>query len=116
MERAVPHLPGDDLQRAREFYINQLGFDVALEASEDGRTGILGICRGSLAILIDCPMPGHGRDACVTLEVDSTDQYYREWSARVPVQRPSQHESWGARTFGLLDPFGNTLFVAGPLA
>lgn len=39
-------------------------------------------------------MKGHGRGACVSLHVD---------------------EEWGARTFDLLDPSGNTLFVMGPV-
>jgi hypothetical protein len=59
-------------------------------------------------------MAGHGRDACVTLEVESADRYYEEWSQRVPVLRSPHNEDWRARTFDLLDPFGNTLFVIGP--
>jgi hypothetical protein len=29
--------------------------------------------------------------------------------------RPPKSEEWGARTFDLLDPSGNTLFVIGPV-
>ena len=29
--------------------------------------------------------------------------------------RPPKNEEWGARTFDLLDPSGNTLFVIGPI-
>jgi hypothetical protein len=32
----------------------------------------------------------------------------------VPVLRPPRNEEWDARTFDLIDPFGNTLFVIGP--
>jgi predicted enzyme related to lactoylglutathione lyase len=60
-------------------------------------------------------MPGHGRDACVSLHVDDIDAYYREWSSKVPVLHAPMNEAWGARTFDLLDPSGNTLFVMGPL-
>lgn len=35
--------------------------------------------------------------------------------ANVPVLREPKDEEWGARTFDLLDPFGNTIFVMGPL-
>jgi catechol 2,3-dioxygenase-like lactoylglutathione lyase family enzyme len=111
MERAVPVLPVDDLTKARQFYVDQLGFEVSFEATEDGRTGLLGIRRGSIAITLDCPMSGHGRDACVSLEVENADLYYEEWRARVPVLRPPRNEEWGARTFDLIDPFGNTIFV-----
>jgi len=59
-------------------------------------------------------MEGHGRDACVALEVDSVDAYYEEWSPKVQVLRAPHNEEWGSRTFDLLDPFGNTIFIMGP--
>ena len=92
-----------------------LGFDVSFEASEDGRAGLLGLKRGTIELTLDCPMQGHGRNACVSLRVDDADAYYREWSANVPILRPPRDEVWGARTFDLLDPSGNTIFVMGPV-
>ena len=114
MERAIPILPVDDLSAARRFYIDALGFTVRFEASEDGRTGLLGVARGEIALTLDCPMSGHGRNACVSLQVESADRYYDEWRQRVSVSRPPRNEEWGSRTFDLQDPFGNTLFVMGP--
>jgi len=113
-EQAVPVLPGDDLGAARAFYVGALGFSVRFESTEDGRSGILGLERGTLRLTIDCPMAGHGRGACVSLEVDSVDRYYLEWKDRVAIRRPPKDEPWGARTFDLADPFGNTIFVMGP--
>lgn len=115
MERAIPILPADDLGVARGFYAGKLGFSVIFEASDDGVTGIMGLERGTIRITIDSPMDGHGRDACVALEVEDVDAYHAEWSARVAVLREPKDEPWGARTFDLLDPFGNTIFVMGPL-
>jgi uncharacterized glyoxalase superfamily protein PhnB len=114
MERAVPHLPADDLGVARDFYVTKLGFQVLFEASHDGRSGIIGLARGTIQLTVDCPMEGHGRNACVSLEVEDADAYFEEWSPRVDVLRPPRNEPWGARTFDLLDPFGNTIFVMGP--
>jgi catechol 2,3-dioxygenase-like lactoylglutathione lyase family enzyme len=114
MERAVPHLPADDLGVAKDFYVTKLGFEVLFEASDDGRSGILGLARGTIQLTVDSPMAGHGRNACVSLEVDDADTYFEEWSTRVDVLRPPKNETWGARTFDLLDPFGNTIFVMGP--
>jgi catechol 2,3-dioxygenase-like lactoylglutathione lyase family enzyme len=116
MEQAIPILPAEDLATAKEFYVNRLGFRVTSEASEDGRSGLLGIERGTIQMTIDCPMNGHGRNACVALRVDDADAYYREWSAKVDVLRAPKDEEWGARTFDLLDPSGNTIFVMGPLS
>jgi|GEM_PF-329126 plasmid stability protein/catechol 2,3-dioxygenase-like lactoylglutathione lyase family enzyme len=111
MERAIPILPVDDLRAAREFYVDKLGFTPTFENSDDGYSGILGIARGSVAITLDCPMDGHGRNACVSLEVSGADRYYRECSGCVTLNRPPHDEPWGARTFDLQDPFGNTIFV-----
>lgn len=116
MERATPILPADDLAVARAFYVDRLGFSVRFELSDDGKTGLLGLQRGTIYITLDCPMSGHGREACVSLEVDDADRYYGEWRQRVTVKRPPKDEAWGARTFDLLDPFGNTIFVMGPPA
>lgn len=115
MERAIPILPADDLGVARDFYETKLGFDVLYQTSDDGRNGLLGLARGSIRMTIDSPMDGHGRHACVSLEVDDADAYYEEWRKRTDILRPPQDEPWGARTFDLLDPFGNTIFVMGPI-
>ena len=114
MERAVPILPADDLSVARAFYV-LLGFRVVWEATDNGATGLMGLERGTISITIDAPMSGHGRQACVSLLVDNADAYYREWRERVAIQAPPRNEPWGARTFGVTDPSGNTIFVIGPL-
>jgi uncharacterized glyoxalase superfamily protein PhnB len=116
MERATAVLPADDLTAAKSFYIDKLGFIARFELSEDGKNGLLGLQRGTLYLTLDCPMSGHGRNACVSLEVNDADAYYEEWRNRVEVKRPPKNEDWGARTFDLMDPFGNTIFVMGPPA
>ena len=115
MERAIPILPTGDLTAAKAFYVEGLGFRVTFEASKDGHSGLLGIQRGGIEITLDSPMDGHGRNACVALQVDDVDSYYREWSSKVNVLRHPKNEEWGARTFDLLDPSGNTIFVMGPV-
>jgi uncharacterized glyoxalase superfamily protein PhnB len=114
MERAVPVLPGDDINVAKDFYVDGLGFQVSFEMTDDGKSGLLGLERGAISLTIDCPMSGHGRDACVSLQVENADAYYLEWQNRVEIRRPPKNEPWGARTFDVIDPFGNTIFVMGP--
>lgn len=108
-------MPADDLAVAKVFYADKLGFRVTFEASEDGHRGLLGIERGAIQLTLDSPMHGHGRNACVSLQVDDADAYYREWSKKVTVLRAPKDEEWGARTFDLIDPSGNTIFVMGPV-
>lgn len=115
IERAIPILPGDDLAAAKEFYVGKLGFTVQYEATEDGRNGIIGLERGTIELTIDCPMSGHGRNACASLRVNSADDLYQEWKGKVAVERPPMNEEWGGRTFGVQDPFGNSIFVIGPV-
>ena len=114
MERAIPILPVEDLDVAKEFYVDRLGFGVRFEHRGEGRNGLLGVERGTIWLTLDCPMTGHGREACVSLQVENADAYYDEWSTRVEIPRPPKNEYWGARTFGVTDPFGNTIFVMGP--
>jgi uncharacterized glyoxalase superfamily protein PhnB len=111
MERAVAILPGDSVSVAKKFYADGLGFRVSWEWSKDGTDGLVGFERGGMELTIDCPMSGHGRDACVSLRVDSADAYYDEWRAKVPIKRAPQNEDWGARTFSVTDPFGNSIYV-----
>ena len=117
MERAVPVIPGDDVRAMKEFYVDKLGFDLVWEnPSEDNQNdGMIGVRRGSIAITIDCPMSGHGRQACVSLEVEDADTYYHEWKDKVAMERAPRNEYWGARTFSVQDPADNTIFVMGPL-
>jgi uncharacterized glyoxalase superfamily protein PhnB len=116
MERAVPILPADDLDEARRFYVDALGFEIAFEAPYADGAGLIGLRRGTIELTIDCPMAGHGREACAALHVDDADRLYDEWTARAAIGRPPRDEEWGARTFDVTDPFGNTLFVMGPTA
>ena len=115
MERAVPNLPADDLQVAKEFYVGKLGFSVRYEATADGRSGVMGLERGPFVLHLDAPMSGHGRNVVVTLEVDDADSLYDQWRGKVALPRPPQDEEWGGRTFGVTDPFGNLLYVVGPV-
>lgn len=112
-EKAIAVLPGDSVAVAKAFY-TRLGFTVAWEFSENGTDGLIGFERNGMEFTLDCPMSGHGRNACVTLRVADADRYYEEWKDRVNMKRAPVDEDWGARTFGITDPFGNTIFVIGP--
>jgi catechol 2,3-dioxygenase-like lactoylglutathione lyase family enzyme len=115
MERAVPCLPADDITVAKDFYVNKLGFRLTFEEVQpDGKSGIMGVARGTIELTIDAPMSGHGRNACATLHVADADNYYQEWVTRVSIKNAPRDEYWGARTFGFEDPSGNTIFVIGP--
>ena len=114
VERAVPILPGDDISVARDFYVGKLGFELDFYVTDDGKNGLMGVRRGTIELTIDCPMSGHGRNACASLRVNSTDAYCDEWRGKVESKRGPVDEEWGARTWGFTDPFGNSIFLIGP--
>ncbi|MBS1705999.1 MAG: VOC family protein [Armatimonadetes bacterium] len=116
MAIAVPNLPCSDLSVSKRFYVELLGFSAIFEATEDGKTGLIGLERDGMRINLDAPMDGHGRKACVSLEVENLDELFEEWSARMAELKPIQDQAWGARTFGFQDPDDNTVFVIGPQA
>lgn len=119
MDRAVPVIPVDDPDAAKQFYVDALGFRVTSEGRyphepQDGT--IIGLDRGTIHITLDCPMPGHGREICVTFEVSDADALYDAWRSKAQIDAPPENQPWGARTFVVTDPFGNTLFVLEPIA
>ena len=111
MNIAVPILPSSDLTIAKQFYVEALGFRVIFESSEDGITGLIGLERDGMRINIDSPMDGHGRNACVGLEVADIVALHAEWSQNVELPHAPREEPWGAHTFELQDPDDNTIFV-----
>jgi catechol 2,3-dioxygenase-like lactoylglutathione lyase family enzyme len=85
-ERAIPILPMDDPAKARRFYVDSLGFRELFEGHY-GRDGtILGFERGGLRINLDCPMSGHGREACACLEVLDADAVFEQWRAKIAIR------------------------------
>ena len=57
MERAIPIVPADDLRIAKQFYVDRLGFKVRFEATEDGKSGLLGLNAERFASPLIAPCP-----------------------------------------------------------
>ncbi len=114
MALAIPNLPSSNLSIAKAFYVGRLGFQVFFEETDNGITGIVGLERDGMRINIDAPMSGHGRQVCVSLEVEDIDRLYTEWSAALGLTEQPAIQPWGARTFGFQDPDDNTIFVLEP--
>jgi catechol 2,3-dioxygenase-like lactoylglutathione lyase family enzyme len=113
MSLAIRNLPAVDLNAARRFYVDRLGFKVIFDSSDGGAEGLVGLERDGMRINIDAPMDGHGRKACVTLEVDNIEALHAEWIKALNLDEPLIDQPWGARPFGFQDPDDNTVFVLG---
>lgn len=110
--RITPILRSFDEAKAREFYVDFLGFTVDWEHRfEPDLPLYLQVSRGGCVLHLsehhgDCS-PG----ASMRIEVDDVDALHAELAAkRYCNARPSVDEMpWGARDMRVTDPFGNRL-------
>ncbi len=110
--RSTPILRSFDEAKAREFYIEFLGFRVDFEHRfEPGMPLYLGLSKGECLVHVsehhaDCS-PG----AAVRIETDELDAFHAELLAKnYKYARPGVEEApWGSREMSIHDPFGNRL-------
>jgi len=112
LSRTTPILRIFDEDRAREFYLGFLGFELVFEHRfEPGLPLYMGVQRGDCTLHLS----GHHGDATpgssMRIEAADVDALCAELSARAyPRGRPSVHAMpWGTRDMTVTDPFGNRL-------
>lgn len=112
MQPPVPILRSFDETKAREFYLDFLGFEVTFEHRfEPGLPLYLGVHRDSCRLHIS----EHHGDACpgTTLRIDVANVYAlcKELNDKhYQNARPGvQHQPWGYHDMSISDPFGNGL-------
>jgi catechol 2,3-dioxygenase-like lactoylglutathione lyase family enzyme len=110
--RAIPILRIFDLAKAKEFYVDFLGFRIDWEHRfEDDAPVYLQIARGALVLHLsehhgDC-CPG----AAVYVPTSGLDDFHREITAKgYRFMRPGiERTPWGSRLIAVTDPFNNRL-------
>lgn len=110
--RTTPILRIFDEAKAREFYLDYLGFAVVFEHRfEPGMPLYMGIARDGCTLHLS----EHHGDACpgasMRIEAADIDALQAELAAR-PYRhaRPAVHlQPWGTRDMTVVDPFGNRL-------
>jgi catechol 2,3-dioxygenase-like lactoylglutathione lyase family enzyme len=103
IRRVVPNIGAVDLEASRAFYVDGLGFEVAMDlgwvitfASPENRTAQLNLVHADDA---GAPQPD------LTVEVSDVDATHARALARgLPVVYPLTDEPWGVRRFFLRDP------------
>ena len=114
VQRVFPTLRVLDVEAARDFYVERLGFRVDWEWTRGaGSPSILQVSRDGLALYLtshegDCEPGG-----LVYLYVEDVD----EWGERIrraglAIETEPRDQPWGNREMRLQDPFGNRLCIA----
>jgi uncharacterized glyoxalase superfamily protein PhnB len=111
--RPTPTLRIFDEAKAREFYLDFLGFEVEFEHRfGDDFPLFMGIKQGECRLHLS----EHHGDACpgaaMMIEVKGVRDYQQALAAKTyKYSRPGEPEEteWGTRELGIRDPFGNKL-------
>ncbi len=111
IRRVVPNLACRSVDATREFYVDLLGFEVAMNmgwivtlASPENPTAQISLSAGE-------PDPTDGGPV-LTIEVrDVDDVHARALAAKVDVVLPLRDEEWGVRRFFMRDPDGRVVNV-----
>ena len=112
LAKTTPILRSFDEARAREFYLDYLGFRVRFEHRfEPGLPLYMGIRRGDCMLHLSEHHGDASPGAAMRIEVDDIDALAAELNARPYKQmRPTvETMPWGTRDMTVTDPFGNRL-------
>ena len=108
----IPILRSFDEGKAREFYIDWLGFKVDFEHRfEPGAPLYMGISRGDCRIHLSEHHGDGTPGSAIRIRVDELEAYHAELQSR-PYKnyRPGlQDQEWGTREMGVQDGSGNKL-------
>lgn len=109
IRRVVPNIKSDRFDQSREFYVDFLGLQVAMDmgfiitfASTTNPTAQISVIRdGSSATQPD-----------LTVEVSDVDEAHtRALERRLQIAYPLTNEPWGVRRFFVVDPNGVVLNI-----
>jgi len=111
-ERVIPILRIFSVEKAREFYVDYLGFSIDWEHRFEPELPLyMQLSRGNLVLHLS----EHHGDACpgstVLVEMTGLDEFHAEITAKnYRYLRPGiQAQPWNARVMGVIDPFGNRI-------
>ena len=113
---AVPEIPVSDINKALEYYKDNMGFDVDWGGEELGLAGISREnCRMFLANSEFRQQYGNVGPVLIWLNLNSkkeVDELYRQWnSSNVSMVSGAESKPWGLHEFTAADPDGNPFRV-----
>jgi catechol 2,3-dioxygenase-like lactoylglutathione lyase family enzyme len=111
-KRAIPTLRMFDVTKAREFYVDYLGFTVDFEHRfRDNAPLFMQVSRAGLPLYLSEHHGDGSPGLHVTIEIDGVDELHRELTVKAyRYMNPGiLTTEWGTRDLGVIDPFGNRL-------
>ncbi len=109
-DRVVPILRIFSVEKAKEFYLQFLGFKIDWEHRFEEKAPLyMQISRGSLMLHLS----EHDGDGCpgstIYVEMSGIDEFHREINSKdYPYLRPGVEQTpWNAKCMEVIDPFGN---------
>jgi uncharacterized glyoxalase superfamily protein PhnB len=117
--RVVPILRMFDVAKAREFYLDWLGFAIDFEHRFDERAPLyMGVSRDGIVLHLSEHHGDGTPGSHVTISLASgLDAFHAELTAkRYGYMRPGiQTTEWGTRDVVVIDPFGNRIRFSQPI-
>ncbi len=110
--RVIPTLRMFDVAKAREFYLDFLGFTVDFEHRfHDNAPLFMRVSRGDLLLYLSEHHGDGSPGVHITIRTHDVDELLRELATkRYRYYNPSVLDTdWGTRDLTVIDPFGNRL-------
>ena len=110
MEHVLPVLQIDDYAAAVDFYVDKLGFHIAMEhRHEPGFPVFMVVKKGNLALALSEHGRGHPGSEVYLYVDDVNAWYHRCTAAGIAPVHPPQAQPWGNTEMLLQDPSRNAL-------
>ncbi|MEX0583147.1 MAG: VOC family protein [Sneathiella sp.] len=110
VKRIVTNIATKDIERAKAFYGNILGLEIAMDHGWIQTYVGDGQARAQISFASE---GGSGTDVPdLSIEVDNLEEVYQKArAADIPIVYGPADEPWGVRRFYLRDPFGRLLNI-----
>lgn len=115
LQRTIPVLRMFDVAKAREFYIDYLGFAVEFEHRfHDGAPLFMGVSRDGLMLYLSEHHGDGSPGVHVVVQMTGVDDLLVELRAKhYRYMNPGiQDQEWGTRELCVVDPSGNKLYFS----
>ncbi len=112
LKRAIPILRMFDVAKAREFYLDYLGFSVDFEHRFNENAPLfMGISRVDVTLFLSEHHVDRTPGTHVIIQMDGVDALHAELAAKkYRYMNPGiQTQEWGTRDLSVVDPFNNQI-------